>query len=218
MKTTFIIAVGSALALLAAAPNLAPTLSDEEIREAYHKSYRYEKAQSYDDAIKAITPVLAAYPQGYTVNLRLGWLCYLAGNYANSKSYYQAAMKVAPASLEAKLGYTLPLLAQERYDDTETITKQIIRVDDANYYANLRLAFALRMQKKFEAAEAVLNRVLPLYPTDIKFLTELGLVKIGQGQPAAARRIFSDVLTLDPENIVAKEQLNSASKPAEPQK
>ena len=218
MKTTFIIAVGSALALLAAAPNLAPTLSDEEIREAYHKSYRYEKAQSYDDAIKAITPVLAAYPQGYTVNLRLGWLCYLAGNYANSKSYYQAAMKVAPASLEAKLGYTLPLLAQERYDDTETITKQIIRVDDANYYANLRLAFALRMQKKLDAAEEVLNRALPLYPTDVKYLTELGLVKVAQDQCTAARRIFTDVLTLDPENVVAKEQLNTTNKTSEVKK
>jgi len=218
MKTIFILTLGFALALAAATPNGAPALSDDEIRDAYHKSYRYEKAQDYDDAIKAMMPIVTAYPQGYTVNLRLGWLYYLNGNHANAKTYYQAAIKTAPASLEAKLGYTLPLLAQERYDETEMIAKQILRVDASNYYANLRLAFALRLQNKFDAAEEVLNRLLPLYPTDVKFLTELGLVKAAQNQPGAARRIFTDVLTLDPENVVAKEQLSAASKPVETKK
>jgi len=68
------------------------------------------------------------------------------------------------------------------------------------------------MQKKFDAAEDVLNRALPLYPTDVKYLTELGLVKVAQDKCTAARRIFTDVLTLDPENVVAKEQLNSTNK------
>lgn len=214
MRNTFVLITACALTLAAAQPTTAPTLSEDAIRDAYHQSYRYEKTQNYEDAIKAVTPVLAAYPQGYTVNLRLGWLHYLAGNYANAKSYYQAAIKIAPASLEAKLGYTLPLLAQERYEETETIAKQIIRVDDSNYYANLRLAFALRMQKKFDAAEAVLNRILPLYPTDVKFLAELGLIKLAQKQTDAAKRIFTDILVLDPENVTAKEILNGATKAA----
>ena len=202
MKTIYILAIGLCFALAYATPVAAPAMSDEIIRDAYQKSYHYEKAQNYEDAIKAITPIITTFPQGYTVNLRLGWLYYLAGNYANARSYYQAAMKIAPASLEAKLGYTLPLLAQERYDEAEAIAKEIIRIDVSNYYANLRLAFALRMQKKYEAAEEVLNRVLPLYPTDVKFLSELGLVKTAENQPEAARRIFSDVLTLDPEKRI----------------
>ncbi len=218
MKTKLILlAVGFAVAL-AAAPNGAQSMNDTEIRDAYYKSYSYEKTQNYDDAIKAIMPVVSAYPQGYTVNLRLGWLYYLAGNYANSKTYYQAAIKIAPASIEAKLGYTLPLLAQERYEEAEAVTKEIIRIDASNYYANLRLAFALRMQKKLDAAEEVLNRALPLYPTDVKYLTELGLVKVAQDQCTAARRIFTDVLTLDPENVVAKEQLNTTNKTSEVKK
>jgi tetratricopeptide (TPR) repeat protein len=218
MKTTFILSVAFAITLAAAAPNGAVSIPEEEIRDAYHKSYRYEKAQNYEDAIKAITPVIVAYPQGYTVNLRFGWLYYLSGNYANSKVYYQAAIKSAPASIEAKLGYTLPLLAQERYDETETITRQVLRIDASNYYASLRLAFSLRMQKKYDAAEEVLNRILPLYPTDVKFLAELGLVKVAQEQREAARRIFADVLTLDPENVVAKEQLHGGNKPVEARK
>jgi hypothetical protein len=80
-----------------------------------------------------------------------------------------------------------------------------VRVDPANYYGNLRLAFALRMQKKAAAAEEILTRQLAFYPTDIRLLTEWGLVKVAQDQPAG--RIFNDILTLDPENVVAKAQL-----------
>ena len=93
----------------------APT--DAEIREAYHKSYRYEKAQNYSDAIKSLAPIITAFPQAYTVNLRLGWLNYLTGSFATSRTHYLAAIKAAPDSIEAKLGHTLPLVAQEKWDD-----------------------------------------------------------------------------------------------------
>ena len=206
------------LVLSAACLNAAPALSDEEVRDAYHNSYRYEKSQDYADAIKAMAPVFTVYPQGYTVNLRLGWLHYLSGTYANARSHYQTAIKTAPAAIEAKLGYTLPLLAQERFEEAEAIAKEVIRVDASNYYANLRLAYALRMEKKYAAAEEVLNALLLLYPTDVKFLTELGLVKVAQSQSAAATHIFADVLTLDPENVIAKAQLAEVAKPNDSKK
>ena len=181
-------------------------MNDSEIRDAYYKSYRDEKAQSYADAIRALAPVAEANPQGYTVNLRLGWLNYLQGSYAASRTYYETAMKVAPNSIEARLGYLLPLLALERYTDAESVAQQVIRVDPANYYANLRLAYALRLQKKYAAAEEIVSRQLVSYPTDVSLLTELGLLKVAQNRPA--ERIFNDVLTLDPENAVAKAQLS----------
>ena len=182
------------------------TLSDAEIRDAYHKSYRYEKAQSYADAIRALAPVIDAYPQGYTVNLRLGWLNYLQGAHATARAHYETAIKVAPDSIEARLGHVLPLLAQERYPEAESVARQVIRVDPANYYGNLRLAFALRMQKKYDAADDILSRQLGFYPTDVSLLTEWGLIKLAKNLPA--NRIFNDVLTLDPENVVAKAQLS----------
>ena len=184
----------------------APT--DAEIRDAYHKSYRYEKAQNYSDAIKALSPVIAAYPQAYTVNLRLGWLNYLTGSFATSRTHYQAAIKAAPDSIEAKLGHTLPLVAQEKWEDVETIVKQVLRADPANYTANLRLAYVSRLQKKFDAAEAILNGMLVLYPTDISLLTELALIKLAKDDKAEAKRLFNDVVTLDPENVTAKAQLS----------
>ena len=183
-------------------------LSELDIRDAYHKSYRYERSQNYADAIKALSPVITAFPQAYTVNLRLGWLNYLIGAYATARTHYQTAIKTAPDSLEAKLGHTLPLLAQERYDEAEIAAKQVLRIDPSNYLANLRLAFAFRMLKKFEAAEDLLNRMLVLYPTDVSLLTEYALVKLARNQNPDAKRVFNDILTLDPENVIAKAQLS----------
>lgn len=205
---------GLLLCLLLLTPAAQAALTDAVIRDAYHSSYRYEKAQSYADAIKALAPVAEAYPQGYTVNLRLGWLHYLQGSQATARAYYEASMKVAPNSIEAKLGYLLPLLAQERYEEAESVARQIVRIDPANYYANLRLAYALRMQKKNEAAADIVNRQLVYYPTDVSLLLELGLLKVAQELPAEALRVFQDVLTLDPENVVAKAQIARLAPPS----
>ena len=193
-----------AFCLLASAA--APT--DAEIRDAYHKSYRYEKAQNYADAIKALAPVLDAYPTAYTVNLRLGWLNYLTGGFATARKHYETAIKTAPDSIEAKLGHTLPLMAQEKWDDAAAVARQVLRIDPSNYTANLRLAYVLRLQKKFDAAEQILNGMLVLYPTDISLLTEFALIKLAKDNKPEAKRVFNDILTLDPENVTAKAQLS----------
>ncbi len=205
MKTLLLLLLTAACFTLTATA-AAPT--EIEIRDAYHKSYRYERSQNYADAIKALSPVVSAYPQGYTVNLRLGWLNYLIGSYATARTHYETAIKTAPDSLEAKLGHTLPLMAQERYDDAEVAAKQVLRIDPSNYLANLRLAFAYRLLKKLDAAEDLLNRMLILYPTDISLLTEYALIKVARKQNPDAKRVFNDILTLDPENVVAKAQLS----------
>ncbi|RMH73551.1 MAG: tetratricopeptide repeat protein [Gemmatimonadetes bacterium] len=179
-------------------------LTGEEIKTAYERSYTYEKIQDYQNAIKAMLAVFNAYPEGYTVNVRLGWLYYLNQNYANAIDHYQKAMKTAPYAAEAKLGYLLPLLAQGKYSEVEKIAYQILTIDYYNYYANLRLALALRMQEKYDLAQTVVERMLLLYPTDVPFLVEQALVKQAQDDPEAATAIFWDVLILDPENVTAK--------------
>ncbi len=183
------------------------TLSYDQIREAYYRSYQYEKVQDYENAIRALLPVYEAYPRGYTVNLRLGWLYYLSGHYANALEHYSKAVQMAPAAVEARLGYMLPLLAQGRYPEAEQVAYQILSTDYYNYYGNLRLTYTLRMQQKWELAEAVARKMLTLYPTDVSFLVELGLIRAGVGASEEARAIFRDVLILDPENETARSYL-----------
>ncbi|NPA80043.1 MAG: tetratricopeptide repeat protein [Thermotogae bacterium] len=174
------------------------------IKEAYHKSYTYEAKGRYEDAIKAMMVVYEAYPDAYTPNLRLGWLYYLAKKYANSEYHYKKAIKAAPYSVEAKLGLTLPYMAQGRWKRVEGTTGEILKTDYYNYYANLRLCYALRHQKKYSQAEKVARKMLTLYPTDVSFLNELALALYYQGKKNDALAIFADVLILDPDNATAR--------------
>ncbi len=188
-------------------PVSAFSLTYAEIKEAYQRSYIYEKSGDYTDAIKALMPVYKSYPNGYTVNLRLGWLYYLAGRYADSELHYKKALQVNPTSVEAVLGLMLPLMAQDKWFQVESLAYRILKTDYYNYYGNLRLSVALRHEKKFSMAESVDRKMLSIYPTDVNFLNELAFSLLGEGKKLYAKTIFENVLILDPENVIAKEYL-----------
>ena len=180
-------------------------LSAGDIRDAYKESFKYEKMQDYDNAMKAITPVYKAYAEGYTVNLRMGWLYYLKKNYANAIKNYENALTAAPDSIEAKLGASLPLLAQEKYDEVESLLNKVLKVDYYNYTGNLRLAYVLRLEEKYDLATKVAGKMLAIYPTDVSFMAELALDKFAKGDKTGAGEMMWNVLVLDPENVTAKE-------------
>ena len=68
-----------------------------DVKNAYYKSYNYEKMGDYKDAIKVLIPLYNKYPNAYTVNLRFGWLFYLNKNYKNSIFHYQKASMSIPS-------------------------------------------------------------------------------------------------------------------------
>ena len=179
-------------------------LSNKQIVKAYYQSYNYEKMGDSKDAIRSIMPVYEKYPQGYTVNLRLGWLYYLDKKYANSIKYYKNAEYIIPSSIEPALGMALPLMAQKRWSSVESLMYKVIKVDYYNYYANLRLSIALREENKLTQAKKVVNKMLALYPTDVNFLDQLGLIYYAEGRKKYAKSVFGNILVLDPQNVIAK--------------
>lgn len=207
-------AAAAALALAIATILLAPAangqgLDQAAIQQAYHRSFGYERTQDWAEAIKALTPVLDAFPQGYTVNLRLGWLHYLSGQHRAAIDHYRKALQTAPDSVEAKLGLLYPLLAQDKLDVALQVTQQILNADRHNYFGNMRLVEILRREGKWDQAARVSQDMLVLYPTAVPFLVELALAREAQGERASALAIFADVLVLDPENVTAKRFLGT---------
>lgn len=182
----------------------AQQMSQAEIATSYARSFSHERSQDYDNAIRSLGDVYQAYPNGYTVNLRMGWLFYLNGNHNNAVAHYEVAARVAPQALEPRLGRLLPLLAQGRWVEAETVAYQVISVDHYNYFGNLRLAFALRMQGKVEQAYQVVLKMVGAYPTDLAYLVELAEIQQARGNETEALAILEDVLILDPENLTAR--------------
>lgn len=208
MKTrAFLVPMVLVAALLVPAGEAHAQEPDIDIAGSYRRSFEYERAEAYQDAIRALAPVYEAYPNGYTVNLRMGWLFYLNGNFNNAAAHYEVARSAAPFALEPKLGQLLPLLAQGRWNEAESVAYEVVSVDHYNYYGNMRLIVALRLQEKYEPAYQIALKMATAYPTDLTFLEELARLNDARGDTEEATRLFTDLLILDPENQVAREYL-----------
>ncbi len=191
---------------------IAKDLTTEQISQAYYKSYNYEKAGNYEDAIKALQLVYQKYAKAYGVNNRLGYLYRLNAQYKNAEVHYKQAMAALPDALTPKLGLMYVYLLAKNYAEVTKLGYQVLSTDFYNYYGNLRLAYVLRQTDEYEMAEKILVKMLIRYPSDTLFLTELGLLKNKQGETARTKAIMQEVLILDPENVDAKSVLLALAK------
>jgi len=179
-----------------------------DIKKAYYESYNYEKMGDYKDAIKVLIPVYKEFSNGYTINLRLGWLFYLSKKYQNALDHYKKASLVSPFSIEAKLGIMRTYISAGDYSNALKVGEVILKTDYYNYYGNYYEVVALYYKKRYDTALKLINKMLSLYPTSVLFLTQLGKVYYAKGNVKLAKRIFEDILILDPNNVVAKEYLS----------
>jgi len=187
--------------------SLALALFAIDVKKSYLDSYNYEKIGDYKDAIRVLIPLYNKYPNGYTINLRLGWLFYLNKNYENSIKHYQKASLILPYSIEPKLGLMRVYLIIEKYNKVLNIGDFILKNDYYNYYANYYIIEALIQKKEYKTALKITNKMLALYPTSVLFLVELGKI-YNVLDKIKANKIFNNVLILDPNNIIAKKYLN----------
>ena len=190
-------------------------MDNTSIQKAYQKSYDYTSAGNYKDAIKALSEVQKAYPNGYVLNLKLGQLFILNHKYANASQHFITAQKTAPYSMSPLLGQMKIANIQGHYSKTEELGYTVLQTDYFNYYGNLYLAHALRLNKKFDTANEINLKMLALYPEDLLFILEYALAQIGLGNITQANESLHFVLTLDPENVTAKEYLPRTSKKKE---
>ena len=182
------------------------TLNKDVIKTSYFKSYDYEKVGRYQEAIKVLVPLYNKYPNGYTLNLRFGWLFYLNKNYKDGITYYNKAALLKPYSIEPKLGLIKIYLNMYQYQKAETVGNAILKVDYYNYYGNFYTIKALIYQKKYASALKISKKMLAIYPTDITFLEELATIyKATKSQ--YLQQVYEDILILDPNNVLVRSNL-----------
>jgi tetratricopeptide (TPR) repeat protein len=177
-----------------------------DVKEIYYKSYNYEKMGDYKDAIKVLIPLYEKYPNGYTLNLRLGYLFFLDGKYENAIKHYKKASLIVPSSLEPLLALSRVYLTMKSFDNAIKYGSLIIKRDYYNFYGNYYLAKAFYYKKDYKNALLITNKMLNIYPTNVLFLTQLGLIYENLDKQKA-KKIFEDVIILDPNNIIANKYL-----------
>ncbi len=177
----------------------------DDILQAFKKSIESENEEDYELAISVLKDVYKE--DSYEINLRLGWLTYVAESYEESMTYYKKCFTLKPMSIEARLGYVYPASTLGYWDETLVQYKKILELDPQNSYVNYQTGTIYYNRQDYEQAQKHYEKVVNLYPFDSSSLLMLGWTKYMLGKSAEARVLFSKVLLLDASNESATEGL-----------
>ncbi|HDP74401.1 MAG TPA: tetratricopeptide repeat protein [Bacteroidales bacterium] len=173
---------------------------------AFTESYAKEKEGKYADATK---PLKAMYDKkSYEVNLRLGWLTYLQGQFSESVGYYSKAIELMPYAIEPRLGIVLPASAMGNWGSVVEQYNKILSIDPNNTLVLYRMGMISYENKDFKRAYTYFEKVVNLYPFDYHSLLMLGWTNYQLGKTKEAKILFQKALLYDPTSASAKEGLS----------
>jgi len=170
-------------------------------QSVFVNSYESEKSGNYVAAITTMKTIYKA--DSYIVNLRLGWLSYLAKQYSESIKYYDLAIALKPYAIEARFGCVKPLSAIESWDKVKSHYDQILKIDPQNTVANYWLGVILYNRKDYANATKLFEKVVNLYPLDYDSVIMLAWSKLNIGKTADAKVLFNHALILRPNDSSA---------------
>jgi tetratricopeptide (TPR) repeat protein len=175
--------------------------SQSTIQAAFVKSYESEKAGNYSSAITSLKAVYKA--DSYILNIRLGWLHYLAKQYNESIKYYEKSISLKPYAIEARFGCVKPLSATESWEKVKTNYVEILKIDPQNTVANYWLGVIYYNRKDYVNATKLFEKVVNLYPLDYDSVIMLAWSKLNTGKSADAKVLFNHALILRPDDASA---------------
>lgn len=175
---------------------------------AWANSYTLEAGKRYAEAIAAVDAIPAGDADAQLTLLRKGWLNYLLGQYNDSVDLYKQAVQQNPKSLDAVLGATLPLLAQQRWQESALYAKQVLEAAPYHYTASLRLLLALEGARDWNAMKKTSEDLAEHYPSDATALVYLARSYAWLGDKNLAKKAYNSVLSRIPGHVEATAYLN----------
>ena len=188
--------------------NLSKTIpTDSPVNLAFERSYELSSASDYKGAAQALKN---AYDKSsYAMNVRLGWLYYLAGLHTDALVYYKLAYELKPSSIEARLGAANAAESMGNKNELKNILESILSIDPQNSYVNYKLGYLYYERKDFSTAYTYFEKVYKLYPFDYDGLLMYAWATYQTGKTAESRDLFNKVLCLVPTDRSALLGLNS---------
>jgi len=176
-----------------------------KLTTAFSESYANEKQGKYADAAK---PLKALYDEkSYEINLRLGWLTYMQGQFNESVGYYSKAVELMPYAVEPRLGLVLPASAMGNWGLVVEQYNKILSVDPNNTLVLYRMGLISYENKDYKKAYTLFEKVVNLYPFDYYGVLMLGWTNYQLGKTKEAKVLFQKALLYDPSSASAKEGL-----------
>lgn len=176
---------------------------------AWQDSYTLESTGKYAQAVRAMDSVLRESPTHEFALMRRAWLNYLQGRYNDSLGDYGQVLSINPKSLDARLGLTLPLMAQQRWRETAVEARKVIAVSPWDYTANMRMMICEEAEHKWSELSRHAGEMTVRYPTDATVLVYLARAEAWQGNVLNAKIAYTKVLERIPGHIEASTYLKN---------
>jgi tetratricopeptide (TPR) repeat protein len=178
----------------------------QQIVDAFSSSYAKETAGDYKGGVDALKSVYNK--DSYEINLRLGWLSYLAGMLDESQSYYQRAIALMPMGIEARFGLVYPVSSMGNWNQVINIYNEILKIDPMNTIASYRLGVVYYGRNDFVKARPLFQKVVDLYPFDYDGVIMLAWTNLKLGSSREAKILFQKALLFKPGDQSATEGLS----------
>lgn len=173
--------------------------------KAFEASYAAEGKGEYTAAIDAIKAIYAE--NSYEINIRLGWLHYVSGRFADALPYYQKSIELMPLSVEARLGYVNPAAALGNWAQVEKQYNEILTIDPHNSTVNYRMGLLHYGRGAYQTALNYFSKVINLYPFDYDTAIMVGWSQLKLGRMREAKVMFQKALLMKPNDSSALEGL-----------
>lgn len=198
--------IKKAIALVLTVTALHVNAQTKETQAAFSQSYDYEAIAKYDAAISSINAVYK--DNSYEINLRMGWLNYLAGKYKESISYYNKAIALMPAATEPKWAIINPYTKLENWTEIEKIYLSILKIDPKNATANYNLGLIYYYRKDYFSAKKYFDVSLNLSPFGYNNMLMSAWANYFLGNKNEAKILFNKTLLYSPNDASALEGLS----------
>jgi tetratricopeptide (TPR) repeat protein len=176
------------------------------IKDAFQNSYIQEATGDFPKAVNTLKEVYDE--KSYEVNLRLGWLTYLSGNFTESLAYYNKAVALMPYAIEPRFGLVYPASALGNWNLVLDQYEKILEISP-NYSIVLhRIGLIYYGREDYNTALKYFEKVANLYPFDYDALTMLAWTHFKLNNFREAKVLFQKALLHTPNGDSATEGLD----------
>ncbi len=175
------------------------------IESAFKSSYELESAGKYSEAVNVLKEIYQE--DSYEINLRLGWLTYLSGNFTEAIPYYQKSIELKPLSVEARLGLVYPASAMGNWTHVENMYNEILEIDPQNATVNYRMGLIYYGREDYATATQYFEKVINQYPFGYDGVIMMAWTNFKLEKLREAKVLFQKALLISPEDASAMEGL-----------
>ncbi len=173
--------------------------------KAFQQSYIHEASGNYKEAITQLKNIYME--DSYEVNLRLGYLSYMAGRFTEAIAYYSTAIDIMPYAIEARFGFAYPASAIGNYTQVLQQYEKILEISPNNSIVMHRIGLIYYGREDYQKAEKFFEKVVNLYPFDYEGLTMLAWTKLKLNKTRESKALFQKALLNTPSGSTAAEGL-----------